>query len=78
MKQFERVVSRGWGDGGGLVGVPRTKAEKKEEGSSSATEPSAPEVCLVEGPWGLSISFLRRGLWISCSTAAQHNQNPFT
>lgn len=48
------MLGAGWW--GVLVGVPRTKAEKEEEGSSSVTELSAPEVCLAEGPWPLSAS----------------------
>lgn len=46
MKQFERVGYEGYG----FSGVPRTKAEKREEGSVSVTELSAPEGCFVEGP----------------------------
>lgn len=81
MMKFECVGDGGFGVGGiGLVGVPWTKAEKEEEGSSSVTELSAPEVCLAEGPWALACSFSEEdhGHPVHHWTSARDNCNLFT
>lgn len=79
-KSFERVGSRGVGRGGGRGVTGGAPDEGGEEGggsgpSSSVTERSAPEVCLVEGPWALSISSSEEdyGYPVHHRTSAQTN-----
>lgn len=49
------------------------KAEKKEEESFSVTERSTPELCLVKGPWALSISFSQEDMDILFVTEQQRS-----